>query len=132
MLEVLRHRNHTDIVAVVTRYFGGVLLGAGGLVRAYSTSVSEALDAATVVTRKELNTYSVGTFHEQAGKLEYFLRDWLSQHGGVFGTPKYTHRVEFLVSIEPEQEYELAAQLAAVSSGSAHLQFEHSAVVDVL
>ena len=43
MLEVLKRSGVTNILAVVTRYFGGTLLGAGGLVRAYSQSVSEAL-----------------------------------------------------------------------------------------
>ncbi len=50
MLEVLRHSGLTDLLAVVTRYFGGTLLGAGGLVRAYSTSVSETLAQAKVTT----------------------------------------------------------------------------------
>src|SRR5680860_1503467 len=49
MLEVLRGRGVSDVVAVVTRYFGGVLLGAGGLVRAYSDSVRAALDEAGVL-----------------------------------------------------------------------------------
>lgn len=48
MLEVLRKEDVTDAVIVVTRYFGGILLGAGGLVRAYSASAKLALDAAVV------------------------------------------------------------------------------------
>jgi len=48
MLEVLRRRELTDTVAVVTRYFGGVLLGAGGLIRAYGQAVSEAVDVVGV------------------------------------------------------------------------------------
>ena len=49
MMEVLRRREVTDVLCVVTRYFGGILLGAGGLVRAYSRSCAEALDAAGLV-----------------------------------------------------------------------------------
>ncbi len=119
-------------MVVVTRDFGGVLLGAGGLVRAFSSSVSEALDQATIVRRRLLNTYSISTFHEQAGRLEYFLRDWLGANGGVFGNPTYTHRVQFEVSISPDLEPELNAQLASISAGAAHLTFERSAVVDSL
>lgn len=48
MLEVLRNNDLTDITAVVTRYFGGILLGAGGLVRAYSSSVAEAVKNAAI------------------------------------------------------------------------------------
>ena len=50
MLDVLRGRGLTDVVAVVTRWFGGTLLGTGGLIRAYGDAVSTAVDAATVVT----------------------------------------------------------------------------------
>ena len=46
MLEVLRREGVSNVVCVVTRYFGGVLLGAGGLFRAYTKSVKDALDAA--------------------------------------------------------------------------------------
>ena len=49
-LEVLQHSGLTDLIVVVTRYFGGVLLGTGGLVRAYTTATARALEAAEVVT----------------------------------------------------------------------------------
>ena len=49
-LEVLQHSGLTDLVVVITRYFGGVLLGTGGLVRAYTTATARALEAAEVVT----------------------------------------------------------------------------------
>ena len=49
-LEVLQHSGLTDLIVVITRYFGGVLLGTGGLVRAYTTATSRALEAAEVVT----------------------------------------------------------------------------------
>ncbi|WP_334168955.1 YigZ family protein [Timonella senegalensis] len=131
MLEVLRHRNVTDLCVVVTRYFGGILLGAGGLVRAYSSAVSETLDTATLVHRRLLNTYEIHTFHNESGRIEYFLRDWLAHHEGAWGEPVYTHRVTFSVSIPPEHEAELGAQLAAFTSGAGILDFVGSAVVDM-
>lgn len=131
MLEVLRHRQLTDVAVVVTRYFGGVLLGAGGLIRAYSGAVSETLDLVPLVHRRLLNTYSISTFYDDAGRIEFFLRDWLQHHDGVFGAPLYTHRVQFLVSISPELEGELDAQLASVTSGACHLSFESTEVVDI-
>src|SRR5688572_26715041 len=54
MLSVLARRDLTDTVAVVTRYFGGVMLGAGGLIRAYGQAVSAAVDAIGVVERRPL------------------------------------------------------------------------------
>ncbi|MCR1984421.1 YigZ family protein, partial [Cellulosimicrobium cellulans] len=83
MLEVLRHRHVTDVVAVVTRYFGGVLLGAGGLVRAYSSAVSEALDLARPVRRAVLTAVHVDVPHADAGRLHGVLRDWCDRHDGT-------------------------------------------------
>jgi uncharacterized YigZ family protein len=74
MLEVLRRRGLTDTVAVVTRYFGGVLLGAGGLVRAYGGAVSAALDEVGVVERRPVALIEVTTDHVRAGRLENDLR----------------------------------------------------------
>lgn len=74
MLDVLRGREVSDVVAVVTRWFGGVLLGAGGLVRAYSDAVRAGLDEAGVRQRRLLNMYDVDVPHADAGKLENGLR----------------------------------------------------------
>lgn len=59
MLEVIKNKGIVNVVAVVTRYFGGVKLGAGGLVRAYSGAVNSAARAAGVKTLKFSDTYSV-------------------------------------------------------------------------
>ncbi|AXI77637.1 YigZ family protein [Peterkaempfera bronchialis] len=74
MLEVLRRRGLTDTAAVVTRYFGGVLLGAGGLVRAYGSAVSEALDQVGIVERRPVALLAVTVDHARAGRLENDLR----------------------------------------------------------
>ncbi|MDH6123017.1 putative YigZ family protein [Kitasatospora sp. GAS204A] len=74
MLEVLRRRGVTDTVAVVTRYFGGVLLGAGGLVRAYGGAVSAALDEVGLVERRRVALLVVAADHTRAGRLENELR----------------------------------------------------------
>lgn len=64
----------SDVCAVVVRYFGGILLGAGGLVRAYSESVSSSLDLAPLVRRERLGLFSVAVPHADAGRLENELR----------------------------------------------------------
>ncbi|MFJ1707954.1 YigZ family protein [Kitasatospora sp. NPDC088346] len=74
MLEVLRRRGVTDTVAVVTRYFGGIKLGAGGLVRAYGNAVSEALDEAGLLERRPVALLAVTAGHTRAGRLENELR----------------------------------------------------------
>ncbi|WP_030274841.1 YigZ family protein [Streptomyces sp. NRRL B-24484] len=74
MLEVLRRRGLTDTAAVVTRYFGGIKLGAGGLVRAYGGAVSEALDEIGLLERHPVALFAVSADHTRAGRLENDLR----------------------------------------------------------
>lgn len=74
MLEVLRRRELTDTLAIVTRYFGGTMLGAGGLIRAYGSAVSEALDVIGVVERLPLSVVELVADYETAGSLENSIR----------------------------------------------------------
>ncbi len=74
MLHVLDQRGVTDTIAVVTRYFGGILLGAGGLVRAYGQCVSHAIDEVGIVERVPLTVVAVEAAHDEAGRLENLLR----------------------------------------------------------
>jgi uncharacterized YigZ family protein len=74
MLEVLRGRELSDVVAVVTRWFGGTLLGTGGLSRAYADAVRAALDVATFVQRVEQELCEVTVDLAAAGRLEHELR----------------------------------------------------------
>nr|WP_258068919.1 YigZ family protein [Arthrobacter sp. N199823] len=64
----------SDVCAVVVRYFGGILLGAGGLVRAYSESVSTALELVPLARRERLKLFTVAVPHADAGRLENDLR----------------------------------------------------------
>lgn len=73
MLEVLHRRELTDVVAVVTRYFGGIKLGAGGLVRAYGRSVSEAVDAVGTLHRVRHTELLLAVGHADAGRIENAL-----------------------------------------------------------
>ncbi|MFF3491623.1 YigZ family protein [Streptomyces sp. NPDC002795] len=74
MLQMLTRRDMRYVVAVVTRYFGGVKLGAGGLIRAYGGAVGEALDTLGTVTRRRFRLATVTVDHARAGKMENDLR----------------------------------------------------------
>jgi len=119
MLEVLRQRGLTDVVAVVTRYFGGVLLGAGGLVRAYSTSVSEALDRAVVVRREPRVEVAVETDHVTAGRLENVVREWCHVHRAIVDPPAYGAAVVLTVRLRPRDLGSFEQLVAAETSGTA-------------
>ncbi|MGX9806667.1 YigZ family protein [Exiguobacterium acetylicum] len=74
MLEVLKKRDLRDTVVVVTRYFGGIKLGGGGLIRAYGSSVSEALNAIGIVERIQHQLVKVHIDYTWLGKIENELR----------------------------------------------------------
>lgn len=75
ILDVLKKNDVTNILCIVTRYFGGTLLGAGGLVRAYSESCSECLKKAKILIKKELNTLIVKLDYSSYNTLISSLRD---------------------------------------------------------
>lgn len=74
MLEVLRGNQVSDIVAVVTRWFGGTLLGTGGLSRAYADAVRAALEVSTMIERVEQELLDVTVEQSVVGRLEHELR----------------------------------------------------------
>ncbi|WP_462410966.1 YigZ family protein [Neobacillus sp. Marseille-QA0830] len=74
ILEVLRKRKLKDTVVVVTRYFGGIKLGAGGLIRAYGKATSEGLDAVGIVERQLVQVMHVKLDYTLLGKIEKELR----------------------------------------------------------
>jgi uncharacterized YigZ family protein len=73
VLNVLQKNNLTNICCVVTRYFGGILLGAGGLVRAYSYSCSLAVKSADIAHFVESTKYEIICDYSDYGKIKYFL-----------------------------------------------------------
>lgn len=73
MLNVLRKQGLTGVAAVVTRYFGGIKLGAGGLARAYGGSVAQAVAAAGIVQKVAVGTYTVTCGPDEAGKWLHVL-----------------------------------------------------------
>lgn len=73
MLEAIKKANINNVVAVVTRYFGGIKLGAGGLIRAYSNAVSKALSAAQLIKVKEYTHYEIEFDYSLINILEKFF-----------------------------------------------------------
>jgi uncharacterized YigZ family protein len=128
MLEVLRRRGVTDTVAVVSRYFGGVLLGAGGLVRAYGGAVAAALDAVGVVERRPVALLGVAVDHQRAGRLENDLR---AAGREVRDVAYEAVGVRIEVAVPEPETVAFAAWLAEVTGGAAALRRLGTARVDV-
>ena len=131
MLEVLRRRELTDVVAVVTRYFGGVKLGAGGLVRAYSTAVSETLDLAALVRRSALTQVCIEVAHADAGRYDNLLRDWATHHGATLGEPQYAALATLELWVPEPEIARLTDELAAASAGAVTPVIGVERIVDV-
>ncbi|MEV4461546.1 YigZ family protein [Microbispora sp. NPDC049633] len=115
MLEMLTRRGFADVAAVVTRYFGGVLLGAGGLARAYGGAVGETLDRAGVVEMVPAAVVTVSVGHAQAGRLESDLRASPYVLRGV----DYGARVAFEVAVAEDRLPVFEEWIAAVTAGRA-------------
>jgi len=74
MLECLANRKMQDTIAVTVRYFGGIKLGAGGLIRAYAKSVSHALDQAVITQKQKRLVYRMTFSYELIGRLDHYFR----------------------------------------------------------
>ena len=74
ILNTLEKRGLNNTMAIVVRYFGGIKLGAGGLIRAYGNATSNALDQAELVEDVEIDEYQITLPYDIANKIDYFLR----------------------------------------------------------
>lgn len=129
MLEALVGRGFVDCVAVVTRYFGGTLLGAGGLVRAYSDAVLTTIDLAhssgMVVARERRELFTLALSHTDAGRIEAELR----QRGVLILGTDYGH--DAVLHLADDDAERLAALVAQVTAGGAVLNALGHEWVDV-
>ncbi len=75
ILELIKKKNLTDIVIVVVRYFGGILLGAGGLVRAYSGTANETINKGTIVEKMEFSSLDIIVDYNNYGRVLNFIEE---------------------------------------------------------
>ena len=96
VLDILRNEDIKDTIVVVTRYFGGTLLGTGGLVRCYGKSAQAGLADAGVVEKILCKKYSVKTDYHLSGKIQYAIL----QNNHIIHDTIYTEGVEYVVHVE--------------------------------
>ena len=118
VLDVLLKSEVTDVVAVVTRYFGGILLGTGGLVRAYSHGASIALEQAKILTMRLCNILRIICDYNQYGRVSSLI----SECGGFIDDSQFTEAVtiEFHMSENVLGIFE--KKLADITSGQVKSQ----------
>lgn len=112
ILEILKNKNLKNVAAVVTRYFGGTKLGAGGLIRAYGGSVNEAVQAIGVVERKRQLFIDITVSYPQSGRIENLLRE--SHY--ILEDIKYTDQVTFECVVPIAEQNDFLKQMTEWTS----------------
>ncbi len=113
-LDVLLKSGVTDVAVVVTRYFGGILLGAGGLVRAYTKGAKIALEAGEIVTMQNCCICTLSCDYNQYGKVSGLI----PSNGGVTDDSEFGTGVSISFHIAPERYEIFCKQLADITCGS--------------
>lgn len=118
MLDVLAGRELHNVCAVVTRYFGGTLLGTGGLVRAYSQAVQEALKDCVILEKRPGVRLEVDTDYNGVGKIQYIT----AQLGITELDSQYTDRAAFTYMVPVEELEGVISKITEATAGRAHLR----------
>ena len=128
MLDVLEGEGVCNVCAVVTRYFGGTLLGTGGLVRAYSSAVQEGLKNSTVLSVTPAVKTAVTTDYNGVGKIQYLL----GQRNITILDSQYADQVMLTVLIPEEQKERTLAELTDLTNGKAGIEVQDEVAFGIL
>ena len=114
-LEVIKKEDLRDVVVVVTRYFGGIKLGAGGLVRAYTKGAKIGIEAAQIIQKVKYKEVSVTIDYNQIGKVQNEIMNM----GYTIKDTLYSEKVEIIVYSREEEAGSLKAKMIDITSGTA-------------
>ena len=103
ILKIVLEKGLSNVLVVVTRYFGGILLGTGGLVRAYSEATIKALEKAKIVNKKKGYRVKIVTAYDQIEQFNYYVN---KNKLKVINT-EYLENIEFMVEMAEEQLNEI-------------------------
>ncbi len=120
ILEMMEKQGITDIVCVVTRYFGGTLLGTGGLVRAYTESAKEGVNAAGIVTMKPCSLFELDVPYPLLGSAEYLIKSM----GAVCESKDYAESITMEVSIDDSIADRFSQSIQNDFNGSVRLKLK--------
>ena len=118
VLDVIRKSGITDVCIVVTRYFGGILLGGGGLVRAYSHSASLAVEAAGLIEMRSCSMCSLTCTYNQYGKLSSLIPD----NGGTVDNADFSDNVKMDFHIPVSELPKLCKLITDTTSGTVSVE----------
>ncbi|HLR92057.1 MAG TPA: YigZ family protein, partial [Atopostipes sp.] len=127
MLEIFLKRELKNVAAVVTRYFGGVKLGAGGLIRAYGGAVNDAVNAIGVVERQLQQLIDVTVSYSQSGKVENALRE----ANYTIQDITYAENITYHCVVPIEQEERFIEDITNWTSAQAEVESGQKAWIEV-
>lgn len=127
MLEVLKKNELKDTTIVVTRYYGGIKLGAGGLIRAYSKSTSEALKATGIVKRQLMKNISITVEYPLLGKIE----NELHQKNHLIIGIDYLEHVTFNVVVAVDQVESFTDWIINLTSDNATIELKQEQYIEI-
>jgi len=113
VIEMLKKEGITDICLVITRYFGGIKLGTGGLVRAYTQSAKNTIGNCRVVEMKTYNHITFRINYDMQGKIEYFLRNY---EPVLISEVIYLDQVTYRLFVKPEFYNEFKYEIKEISA----------------
>lgn len=119
MLDVLLREEMHNVAVVVTRYFGGTLLGTGGLVRAYQKAAQEGLANSIIIDKKPGKKLSIQTDYNGLGRIQYILAQ---QNITIMGTD-YTESVKLHVMVPAGEEEKLTEDITEGTGGNARFSW---------
>lgn len=128
MLDVLLKEGITNVAVVVTRYFGGVLLGTGGLVRAYQKAVQEGLAASEIIEKREGFLLYINTDYNGIGKLQYLF----GQKEISILESEYAADVKMTVLVPLERKEEIEKAVVEHTNGTARLEWGNKTIYAVI
>lgn len=115
VLDTIRKAGLVDVVVVVTRYFGGTLLGTGGLVHTYSASARQGLEASGIIVRMMCDEVSVSLDYNMAGKLQHKI----ASEGLLLEDTVYGENVELVICSPQEETERLISEITDLTNGRA-------------
>ena len=126
ILEVLKKQKLKDTVIVVTRYFGGIKLGGGGLIRAYGKSATEAIAASGIVERRLHDLVKVSIDYNWLGKIENEVR----QSDYPLKEIQYAEGVDVFVFVPVEKRDEFIDWMNEMTNGQAEINFQEKVFLE--
>lgn len=120
MLETLKKEDVHNVVAIVTRYFGGVKLGTGGLIRAYQSGVTEAIQQTGKISMELSIKYEVTINYDQTGKFEYEL----AQTDYQLIEQMYTDKVTYIIYVKSIDESSFETFVSQQTQGTGTIKKE--------